>query len=135
MSWYAANGGTLLKVYYRCNEYGWLWFFLQVPIVFMYQVGTSVKCVIIWDLYLKVHFIFQDYLTYWTHRMYHNPRFYERFHKMHHKYKQPTAFSVTAIHVRTYICYFSFFFFFFVFFIHSRFVLYSQSKLFMSNPY
>lgn len=40
----------------------------------------------------------QDYATYWTHRFYHLPFFYKNFHKMHHKYKQPTAFSVTAIH-------------------------------------
>ena len=41
---------------------------------------------------------FQDYLTYLTHRMYHTPFLYKHFHKLHHTYKQPTAFSVTAIH-------------------------------------
>lgn len=30
--------------------------------------------------------------------MYHTPFLYKNFHKMHHLYKQPTAFSVTAIH-------------------------------------
>lgn len=40
----------------------------------------------------------QDYATYLTHRLYHYPFLYRTFHKMHHKYKQPTAFSVTAIH-------------------------------------
>lgn len=40
----------------------------------------------------------QDYLTYWHHRMYHTPWLYKHFHKLHHTYKQPTAFSVTAIH-------------------------------------
>ena len=30
--------------------------------------------------------------------MYHTPFLYKHFHKMHHTYKQPTAFSVTAIH-------------------------------------
>lgn len=30
--------------------------------------------------------------------MYHTPFLYKNFHKLHHKYKQPTAFSVTAIH-------------------------------------
>lgn len=30
--------------------------------------------------------------------MYHNPYLYKKFHKVHHKYVQPTAFSVTAIH-------------------------------------
>lgn len=40
----------------------------------------------------------QDYAAYLTHRLYHYPFLYRTFHKMHHKYKQPTAFSVTAIH-------------------------------------
>lgn len=64
------------KVYYEPSEYGWWWFFLQVPVVFIYQ----------------------DYATYLTHRMYHIPFLYKNFHKLHHTYKQPTAFSVTAIH-------------------------------------
>ena len=37
-------------------------------------------------------------MTYWMHRIYHIPFLYRNFHKLHHKYKQPTAFSVTAIH-------------------------------------
>lgn len=37
-------------------------------------------------------------MTYWLHRMYHTPFLYKHFHKLHHKYKQPTAFSTTAIH-------------------------------------
>lgn len=41
---------------------------------------------------------FQDYYAYLTHRLYHFPWLYKRFHKMHHKYTCPTAFSVTAIH-------------------------------------
>lgn len=41
---------------------------------------------------------FQDYMTYWMHRIFHMPYLYRRFHRMHHKYVQPTAFSVTAIH-------------------------------------
>lgn len=40
----------------------------------------------------------QDYVTYWLHRIYHTPWLYKNFHKLHHKYKHPTAFSVTAIH-------------------------------------
>lgn len=64
------------KIYYSPSEYGWWWFFLQVPCVFIYQ----------------------DYITYVNHRVYHIPFLYKNFHKLHHKYKQPTAFSVTAIH-------------------------------------
>ncbi|XP_023945202.2 lathosterol oxidase-like [Bicyclus anynana] len=63
-------------VYYQFDEYGWWWFFLQFPIIFVYT----------------------DYTTYILHRLYHTPWLYKRFHKLHHKYKQPTAFSVTAIH-------------------------------------
>lgn len=39
IAWYAANDGQYLKVYYRADEFGWLWFFLQVPIIFIYQVS------------------------------------------------------------------------------------------------
>jgi len=75
LSCYVANDGWT-RIYYGVSEYGWVWYFLQWPVTF----------------------IWQDYLTYWHHRMYHTPFLYKNFHKMHHKYKQPTAFSVTAIH-------------------------------------
>lgn len=48
--------------------------------------------------YFPLQFFPQDYAAYLTHRLYHYPFLYRTFHKMHHKYKQPTAFSVTAIH-------------------------------------
>ncbi|XP_018578004.1 lathosterol oxidase-like [Anoplophora glabripennis] len=70
-----ANGGYS-TVYYDIPQYGWMWFVLQFPVIFIYQ----------------------DYCTYWLHRTYHLPFLYKRFHKLHHKYKHPTAFSVTAIH-------------------------------------
>ncbi|XP_059617724.1 uncharacterized protein LOC132262467 [Phlebotomus argentipes] len=73
---YASNDGPLLTIYYRWDEQGWWWLFLQIP----------------------AYFIYQDYTTYWLHRIYHFPFLYKRFHKLHHTYKQPTAFSVTAIH-------------------------------------
>lgn len=38
ITWYAANDGHYLTVYYRIDDYGWIWFFLQIPIVFIYQV-------------------------------------------------------------------------------------------------
>lgn len=43
ISWYAANDGKLLTIYYRADEYGWIWFFLQIPIVFIYQVSSNKK--------------------------------------------------------------------------------------------
>ncbi|XP_077295500.1 lathosterol oxidase-like [Arctopsyche grandis] len=72
---YIYNGNPS-TIYYRFDEYGWAWFFLQFAVIFLYQ----------------------DYTTYILHRMYHTPFLYKNFHKLHHKYKQPTAFSVTAIH-------------------------------------
>ncbi|XP_072939800.1 uncharacterized protein [Epargyreus clarus] len=72
---YIFNGNPS-TVYFQFDEYGWLWFFLQFPVIFIYM----------------------DYTTYIMHRLYHTPWLYKRFHKLHHKYKQPTAFSVTAIH-------------------------------------
>ncbi|XP_026322079.1 methylsterol monooxygenase 2-2-like isoform X2 [Hyposmocoma kahamanoa] len=72
---YIFNGNPS-TVYFQFDEYGWLWFFLQFPVIFIYS----------------------DYTTYIMHRMYHTPWLYKNFHKLHHKYKQPTAFSVTAIH-------------------------------------
>jgi len=69
------NGGYS-TMYYGMGDKGYLWWFLQWPVIFIYQ----------------------DYVTYWMHRMYHLPSLYRHFHKLHHTYKQPTAFSVTAIH-------------------------------------
>ncbi|XP_069941840.1 uncharacterized protein [Cherax quadricarinatus] len=75
ISCYLMNGGRS-TIYYNVAEHGWFWYFVSWPFVF----------------------IWQDYLTYWHHRFYHLPLVYKYFHKLHHKYKHPTAFSVTAIH-------------------------------------
>jgi len=90
VGWFALNMGSFIStamacwvkndgwsmVYYDPKEYGLAWLFLQVPVTF----------------------IWQDYWTYWTHRILHWPIFYKNVHKLHHTYKQPTAFSVTALH-------------------------------------
>ncbi|TRY76780.1 hypothetical protein TCAL_14769 [Tigriopus californicus] len=72
--WVMNDGYSTL--YFNISDYGYLWFLLQWPAIF----------------------IMQDYLTYWIHRIYHMPFLYKHFHKLHHTYKHPTAFSVTAIH-------------------------------------
>jgi len=69
------NGGYT-TIYYEFGKYGLVWALLEVPFVFLLT----------------------DYITYWHHRIYHLPFLYKHFHKLHHTYKQPTAFSVTAIH-------------------------------------
>lgn len=40
----------------------------------------------------------QDYVTYWIHRSFHSGFLYKHFHCLHHRYFQPTPWSVTAIH-------------------------------------
>ncbi|XP_066966221.1 uncharacterized protein [Macrobrachium rosenbergii] len=72
---YVMNGGKC-TIYYRVEDYGWSWLILSVPVVFLWQ----------------------DYLTYWAHRIYHHPFLYRHFHKIHHKFKHPTAFSAVAFH-------------------------------------
>ncbi|XP_035215092.1 methylsterol monooxygenase 1-like isoform X2 [Stegodyphus dumicola] len=37
-------------------------------------------------------------LFYYYHRIFHWPAIYKTYHKVHHRYKQPTAFSATAMH-------------------------------------
>lgn len=69
------NGGYT-SLYYEWGQYGVIWGVLELPVVY---------CI-------------TDYMTYLLHRLYHLPFMYKHFHKLHHTYKQPTAFSVTAIH-------------------------------------
>jgi len=72
---WVVNGGYT-SLYFEFGKYGLVWSLLELPLAY---IGT-------------------DYATYWFHRVYHMPFFYKHFHKLHHTYKQPTAFSVTAIH-------------------------------------
>jgi len=73
-TWVMNDGYT--TIYYDFGKHGLVWTLLELPIVF----------------------VTTDYITYWLHRIYHMPFLYKHFHKLHHTYKQPTAFSVTAIH-------------------------------------
>ncbi|XP_017772269.1 PREDICTED: lathosterol oxidase-like [Nicrophorus vespilloides] len=75
LSCYISNGGYT-TIYYGLTDYPLWWTLLQIPILYVYQ----------------------DYTTYLLHRLYHTPFMYKNFHKLHHKYKQPTAFSVNAMH-------------------------------------
>ncbi|XP_031574564.1 delta(7)-sterol 5(6)-desaturase erg32-like [Actinia tenebrosa] len=75
ISCYIANGG-FTTLYYDPLERGWLYLFLSTILLFL----------------------FEDACAYYYHRMLHWPFFYKRFHKIHHRYKAPTAFSATAMH-------------------------------------
>ncbi|CAG0884393.1 unnamed protein product [Cyprideis torosa] len=75
LSTYIKNGGWTM-LYYRIDEYPMWWFVLQWPIFY----------------------ILHDFTIYWVHRLFHTPWLYKNSHKLHHMYKQPTVFSVTAIH-------------------------------------
>lgn len=43
-------------------------------------------------------FFYIDINAYYQHRLFHFPFLYKHFHKWHHRYKSPTAWSATAIH-------------------------------------
>ncbi|XP_001636066.2 delta(7)-sterol 5(6)-desaturase erg32 [Nematostella vectensis] len=75
LSCYVSNGGHT-TVYYDPAEFGWTYFIMSIPLLFFYQ----------------------DAAAYYYHRMLHWPFFYKNFHKWHHRYKAPTAFSATAMH-------------------------------------
>jgi lathosterol oxidase len=45
-----------------------------------------------------LYFLWIDAWAYLAHRVLHWPFFYKRFHKVHHEYKQVTAFSALALH-------------------------------------
>nr|XP_002131054.1 lathosterol oxidase-like [Ciona intestinalis] len=73
---YISNGGKGCKVYYDVTDYGWFYF-----------VTTTI-----------FNFMYQDAISYYYHRMLHYPFFYRNFHKWHHRYHSPTAFSAVAMH-------------------------------------
>ncbi len=64
------------RIYSDADQYGTLWFWLQVPVALLIQ-----------DLYF-----------YWMHRLVHRPRMYQRVHKAHHLSTNPSAFAAFAFH-------------------------------------
>lgn len=75
-SCYVANTGYHSKVYFDINDYGWIYFLLSTILLFLIQ----------------------DAMSYYYHRMLHWPIFYKSFHKWHHRYHSPTAWSAVAMH-------------------------------------
>ena len=66
----------LTQLYLDADQYGWIWFWLQIPIVLLIQ----------------------DWYFYWMHRVVHMTPFYDRVHKVHHLSTNPSPFSAFAFH-------------------------------------
>lgn len=64
------------RLYTEPGEFGWIWFWMQIPVALLIQ-----------DLYF-----------YWMHRFAHLPAIYERVHKTHHLSTNPSAFAAFAFH-------------------------------------
>ena len=63
-------------MYARVEEYGMVWFAASFPVLFLW--------IEIW--------------AYSSHRFWHQKFLYSHFHKVHHRYQPPTAFSAVAFH-------------------------------------
>ncbi|XP_035213324.1 putative methylsterol monooxygenase DDB_G0269788 [Stegodyphus dumicola] len=75
LSCWTMNGGYT-ALYYNIHDYGIPYLVLSIPLVYLVT----------------------EALFYYYHRMFHLPAVYKAYHKYHHRYKQPTAFSSTAMH-------------------------------------
>lgn len=64
------------RIYSEPGAYGWVWFWLQIPIAL----------------------IIQDFYFYWMHRFVHAPGIYDRVHRTHHLSTNPSAFAAFAFH-------------------------------------
>ena len=64
------------QLYEDASAFGWLWFWLQIPVILLLQ----------------------DWYFYWMHRAIHLSPFYDRMHKAHHLSTNPSAFSAFAFH-------------------------------------
>ena len=74
VSCWIANG-NYTTVYFRPDEYGYLYLILSIPVVFLYIEASA----------------------YYYHRMVHFPFLYKHLHKHHHRYHSPTAYSAVAM--------------------------------------
>ena len=74
ISCWIANG-HYSSVYFRVDEFGYLYFALTIPLFFLWLEAS----------------------LYYTHRMLHTPWLYKTFHKQHHRSHAPTAYSLIAM--------------------------------------
>ncbi len=65
------GSADVLKKYDDVSDYGWVWFFLSVPVA-----------IVLHDAYF-----------YWAHRAMHHPKLYKFFHLTHHRSHNPTPFT------------------------------------------
>lgn len=82
ISCYIINGGKN-TLYTNISEHGWLYFLATIPALFMYNEAVS----------------------YYPHRFFHNPYLYKKVHKIHHRYGSPTLYSTTAMHPLEFLMY------------------------------
>lgn len=73
---FVMNRAGLTQLYFDPGQYGWAWFWLQIPVILLIQ----------------------DWYFYWMHRIVHLAPFYDRFHKTHHLSTNPSTFSAFAFH-------------------------------------
>ena len=79
----ALHGGFGIKLYFSISEHGMLWYLLTWPLFFCWI-----------ELFA------------WTfHRFFHMKFIYRHFHKLHHRFQPPTAFSAVAFHPVEFACY------------------------------
>ena len=72
----ALNRAGYAQLYFEVSDYGWFWFWAQIPLLLLIQ----------------------DFYFYWMHRIVHMAPFYDRVHKTHHLSTNPSAFSAFAFH-------------------------------------
>ncbi|MCB0405243.1 MAG: sterol desaturase family protein [Bdellovibrionales bacterium] len=72
--WAWAHGFT--RVYLDIEQYGWVYFFLSVPLLMLFH---------------EIYF-------YWTHRLLHHPWWFRKVHRVHHESVNPTPWAVFSFH-------------------------------------
>ena len=73
---FVMNRAGLTQLYFDPGQYGWAWFWLQIPVILLIQ----------------------DWYFYWMHRAVHTAPLYDRVHRTHHLSTNPSAFAAFAFH-------------------------------------
>jgi Delta7-sterol 5-desaturase len=69
---------------------------LGYPYFSKVQYGFSFQPVMVF--YLLLHIVYDEFLTYWFHRLLHHPSIYHHLHQVHHRSKAVTPFTGFAFH-------------------------------------